>query len=200
MKDFFVIVILVGVAWLIWRAVTAKPRSTSKRNENLSKEDARVRHVRGALEFAKDQYASLSQKKREQDSWQQEFGMRKANELDALSGAEFEEFLVGLFRAQGYLAELTVTTGDYGADLILTKDRQRIAVQAKRYEGSVGVSAVQEAISGQAYYKCDAAWVVSTGSFTANARELAQKSGVRLIGRSDIGNLMVRDAARAAHD
>ena len=57
---------------------------------------------------------------------------------------EFEEFLAGLFRAQGYTAELTSTTGDYGADLILSKDGRCIAVQAKRYVGSVGVAAVQE--------------------------------------------------------
>ena len=58
-------------------------------------------------------------------------------------------------RGQGYAVELTATTGDYGADLILTKDRQRIAVQAKRYRGSVGVQAVQEGLSGQAYYRCE---------------------------------------------
>jgi len=51
--------------------------------------------------------------------------------------------------------DLTATTGDYGADLILTKDRQRIAVQANRYRGSVGVQAVQEGLSGQAYYRCE---------------------------------------------
>jgi len=32
----------------------------------------------------------------------------------------------------------------------LHKDQQRIAVQAKCYTGSVGVSAVQEALSGMA--------------------------------------------------
>jgi len=95
-----------------------------------------------------------------------------------------------------YVAELTPLTGDYGADLILIKDGQRIAVQAKRYVGSVGVSAVQEALSGQAYYQCDTAWVVTTGAFTTNALELAKKSGVKLIGRSDIGNLMAQHKAK----
>lgn len=105
---------------------------------------------------------------------------------------EFEEYLAGLFRAQGYAAELTPTSGDYGADLILSKDGQRIAVQAKRYTGSVGVQAVQEALSGKAYYQCHTAWVITTGAFTANALELAQKSGVKMVGRSDIGNLIAQ--------
>jgi restriction system protein len=110
---------------------------------------------------------------------------------------EFEEFLAGLFRAQGYAAELTPTSGDYGADLILSKEGQRIAVQAKRYVGSVGVQAVQEALSGQAYYQCHTAWVISTGVFTTNALELAEKSGVRMIGRSDLGNLMAQHTAES---
>lgn len=152
--------------------------------------------MRNTLQFAKDQHRMLSKKQREQDAWQRQFGAAKAAELDQLTGVEFEEFLAGLFRAQGYAAELTPTSGDYGADLILSKDGRRIAVQAKRYMGSVGVQAVQEALSGQAYYQCHTAWVITTGAFTTNALELAQKSGVQMIGRSDIGNLMAQHTAK----
>ena len=61
---------------------------------------------------------------------------------------------------------MTPLTGDYGADLILHKDHQRIAVQAKCYTGSVGVASVQEALSGMAYYQCQTAWVITTGNYT----------------------------------
>ena len=54
------------------------------------------------------------------------------------------------------------------------------------------MQAVQEALSGQAYYKCDSAWVVATGSFTANAVDLAKKSGVTLIDRTAIANLIAQ--------
>ena len=148
------------------------------------------------MQFAKAQHENLSQKQREQATWQKQFGAAKAKELDQLSGTEFEEFLAGLFRAQGYAAEFTAVTGDYGADLILSKDGRRIAVQAKRYAGSVGVQAVQEALSGQAYYQCDTSWVITTGTYTVNALELAAKSGVKLIGRSDIGNLMAQHISK----
>jgi HJR/Mrr/RecB family endonuclease len=94
--------------------------------------------------------------------------------LNQLSGAEFENYLAGLFRQLGYQVELTPTTGDYGADLLLSKQDERVAVQAKCYSGSVGVSAVQEALSGMAYYQCQSAWVVTTGNYTNNAIELAK--------------------------
>ena len=191
MKDLFLFLFFAGIAWLVWRAFTGKPTPPVP-----SKEDKEARHLRDTLQFAKDQHRVLSKKQREQDAWQQQFGSAQAAELDQLSGVEFEEFLAGLFRVQGYAAELTPTTGDSGADLVLRKEGQRIAVQAKRYVGSVGVVAVQEALSGQAYYQCDTAWVIATGAFTPNALELAQKSGVKMIGRSEIGNLMAQHKAK----
>ena len=164
------------------------------------KESREAQHLRSALEFAQGQHRVLSKKQREQDAWQRRFETTRAAELHKLSGVEFEEFLAGLFRTQGYAAELTPTSGDYGADLILSKDGQRIAVQAKRYAGSVGVQAVQEALSGQAYYQCHTAWVISTGTFTANALELAEKSGVKMLGRSDIGKLMAQYTTNTQND
>ena len=192
MKDLFAILFLVVLAWLIWRLFARKAVPAKRRGAPLSAEDIQIRHMRSTLEFAKAQHDLLSQKQREQDAWQQTYGHAKAGELDQLSGTEFEEFLAGLFRGQGYAVELTPSTGDYGADLILMKDGQRIAVQAKRYAGSVGVSALQEALSGQAYYKCQSAWVITTGVFTVNAIELATKSSVKLIGRGDLGILMLQ--------
>lgn len=203
MQDLFIYLIFAGIAWLVWRAFAAKSTPPARQGETPSqesKEDKEARYLSNTLQFAKDQHRVLSKKQREQDAWQRRFGAAQAAELDQLSGVEFEEFLAGLFRAQGYAAELTPTTGDYGADLILSIDGQRIAVQAKRYVGSVGVAAVQEALSGMAYYQCDIAWVITTGAYTPNALELAQKSGVKMIGRSDIGNLMAQHTAKTKND
>ena len=196
MKDLFLFLFFAGIAWLVWRAFAGKPTPPAQTSELPSKEDNAARHLSNTLQFAQDQHRVLSKKQREQDAWQRQFGAAQAAELDSLSGVEFEEFLAGLFRAQGYAAELTPTSGDYGADLILSKDGRRIAVQAKRYVGSVGVAAVQEALSGMAYYKCHTAWVIATGAFTPNALELAEKSGVKMIGRSEIGNLMAQHKAK----
>lgn len=153
--------------------------------------DAQVRYRQDALAFAKKQHQNLSQKQRKQDNWQRHYGRQQAAELSKLSGTEFEEYLAGLFQQQGYLVELTPTSGDYGADLLLTKEGQRIAVQAKCYTGSVGVAAVQEALSGMAYYQCQFAWVITTGNYTNNAVELAKKSQVRLLDSNELGKLIM---------
>ncbi len=194
MKDVIFFLFFAGIVWLVWRSFAGKP---TQPEQSPPKEDPQSRHLKSALQFARAQHKTLEKQQREQDAWQQAYGRTKASELDQLGGEEFEDFLAGLYRAQGYAVELTAVTGDYGADLILSKGVQRICIQAKRYAGSVGVAAVQEALSGKAYYKCSDAWVVTTGTFTPNALELAAKSGVRMIGRSDIGNLMAQHTAKA---
>ena len=69
-------------------------------------------------------WQSLRFKKRLQQS-----GM---TEIDRMTGREFEEYLGNLFNNEGYRVTFTPATGDYGADLILKKDKEVIVVQAKR--------------------------------------------------------------------
>ena len=157
-----------------------------------SREDPHVKYVSDTLAFAKAQHHSLTQKQQDYDTWQRRYGSVHVDELKKLNGIEFEDYLYMLFEHHSYTVETTPISGDYGADLIIMKNNQRIAVQAKCYTGSVGVSAVQEALSGKAYYHCDSAWVVTTGNYTANAIKLANKSSVRLLGKSELGKLIVQ--------
>jgi len=157
-----------------------------------TKEDPQARYMRDTLAFTKQQHKELRQKHNEHERWQQHYGSLHVGELKKLTGTEFENYLAELFKSQGYQVEMTPSTGDYGADLILHKDQQRIAVQAKCYTGSVGVSAVQEALSGMAYYQCHSAWVVTTGNYTPNALELAKKSNVWLLGSNELGKIILQ--------
>lgn len=110
--------------------------------------------------------------------------------VDTMDGFKFEHYLCELFKAHGYKVERTQDRNDFGADLILTKHKQRIVVQAKRYKGKVGIKAVQEIVSALFYYKADFAWVVSNSEYTPAAIELANKSDVKLIGRNELAKLM----------
>lgn len=108
-----------------------------------------------------------------------------------MPGKQFEEYLADLFQRRGYKVRLTRETGDFGADLILEKDGERTVVQAKRYNKSVGIKAVQEAFSAIPHYKAESAWVVSNSEFTKAAIELATSNNVKLIGRDDLISLVL---------
>lgn len=106
--------------------------------------------------------------------------------VDAMNGYDFEKFLAEIFQTAGYDVEGTKLSGDQGADLFVTRFGKKIVIQAKNYSGSVGNTAVQEAISAKSFYACDEAMVVTNSYFTKSAIELANAASVRLIGRPDL--------------
>lgn len=104
-------------------------------------------------------------------------------QVDQMKGKEFEDYLRVLFLERGYHVQMTPTTGDYGADLILSKSGRKIAVQAKRYKKNVGLKAVQEVSTAKLHYKADECWVVTNSGYTEPAKKLAASNGVKLVDR-----------------
>lgn len=119
--------------------------------------------------------------------------LRKAGiqEIDKMTGEEFEKFLSILFKRRGYRVSMTAKSGDYGCDLILKDGTDIIAVQAKRYSGSVGVKAVQEIIGAIRMYNATEAWVVTNNYYTKQAIKLANSNDVYLIDRNDLIELIL---------
>jgi hypothetical protein len=111
----------------------------------------------------------------------------------SLRDVEFEAFLADVFRELGYRVETTKKTGDQGVDLILSRGRRRVAVQAKGYKDSVGNKAVQEVVAGRLYYECDGCAAVTNSTFTAGAWDLASSVGCLLIEGRDIPDLIRGD-------
>jgi restriction system protein len=106
--------------------------------------------------------------------------------VDAMDGFQFEDFLVEIFQTIGYDVKETKRTADQGADLFVSRFGKNTVIQAKNYAGSVGNSAVQQAISAKAFYGCDEAMVVTNSYYTKSAKELASSAGVRLIDREGL--------------
>lgn len=106
--------------------------------------------------------------------------------VDAMDGFQFEAFLVEIFQTIGFDVKETKKTADQGADLFVSRFGKNMVIQAKNYTGSVGNSAVQQAISAKAFYGCDEAMVVTNSYYTKSAKELAATAGVRLVDREGL--------------
>ena len=104
---------------------------------------------------------------------------RTIEQIDEMTGREFEEFVAAVLEGCGYeVEEITVASGDYGADIIAWADDEKIAVQCKRYSRPVGVKAVQEVISAMKHYDCEKAIVITNSTFTRQAYTLAEDNEV----------------------
>lgn len=111
--------------------------------------------------------------------------------IDTMSGTEFEQRLAILFRRRGYRVTPIGQSGDFGGDLVLSKDGVRTVVQAKRWQGRVGVTAVQEVVAAKSMYQCARAMVVTNSTFTRPAHTLATANGVELWDRPQLIRMLL---------
>ena len=132
----------------------------------------------------------LAQQARE--SWGRYFRLRNLAALDELDGADFENAVAELYERLGYEVQVTPASGDFGVDVLARKGPELLAIQVKRYQGSVGVDAVQQAASGATYYKATRAVVVTNSIFTRPAFEMAKKVRVLLVDRKELALLWHR--------
>ena len=134
--------------------------------------DALIEEVKEELEFEEFEEQNLGASPQKQKI--------EIGDFTELTGYEFEDYLKNLFELLGYTAVQTPSSGDQGADLILSKDDEKIVVQAKKYDGKVPNKAVQEIAAAKNYYDADRAMVVTNSSFTKSAIELAFSNDVEL--------------------
>lgn len=106
------------------------------------------------------------------------------DDIDLMSGIEFENFIALIFKKLGYLTQITNTSGDQGIDIIAIKNNLRIGIQAKCYNSHVGNSAIQEVVAGKKYYNCQKVIVVTNNYFTNHALDLAKSNDVILWDRN----------------
>lgn len=109
--------------------------------------------------------------------------------VDAMTGVEFEHYVAAVLRGIGYTVELTRATGDFGVDLIATKDGTRTAVQCKRQNRVVNGSAIQQVVAGAAVHDCAATMVVSNHRYTRAAEQLAEVHGCVLVDRTRLARM-----------
>ena len=173
----------------VW-ALTEKGRTALP----LSEVDARrvFREVSATFAKSKSGKAQFSDTETGEDqlvpaadaaSIQQNYHEEVAAKLQSLSPNGFERFCQRLLRESGF-QEVTVTgrSGDGGIDgigilQVNTLVSFKVLFQCKRYVGSVPVAQVRD-FRGAMMGRADKGIIITTGSFTADARKEAIRDGV----------------------
>ena len=107
--------------------------------------------------------------------------IQSVDDMSRLDEGMFREFVANMFHDYGYMVSAASGPRDYGADLVMSKDDQRVAVQARQHEGAAGVDDVRDAHFAKHYYGADEAWVVSASGFTSEAVRTADDLDVHLV-------------------
>ncbi len=119
------------------------------------------------------------------------FRRRRPGDMDLMEGHEFEYYCADLLRRAGFLeVEVTRGSGDYGVDILAELGGVTYAVQCKRYDGPVGVKAVQEVYAGRDYYDRMVGVVMTNQYFTRPAVEVARKLRILLWDRGYLEGML----------
>ena len=97
---------------------------------------------------------------------------------------EFEIMVAKYFKMQGYDTKLTPYSGDWGIDVIATKGKEKVAVQAKMYGDSarkVSRLAMMQLYGAMAYQDCTRAVMVTNGECMEDALIVAEKLGIEVV-------------------
>jgi len=127
----------------------------------------------------------------------------------SMVGKDFEKLiLLKLKRIDTIFRDGYVTSpefeGDFGGDILIRHGDWRCVMQCKKHnynleKGEIrgtGVKAVREAIEAVRYYRANCGIVVTNSYFTAAAKSLAMKAGIRLIDYKGLEYLFSGDKDR----
>jgi restriction system protein len=123
---------------------------------------------------------------------------RGADALNGISWREFEMLVGEAFRLQGYtVTELGGMGADGGVDLVLRKGNEKFLVQCKQWKAfKVGVDIVRELYGVMAAQGAAGGFVITSGTFTADAKAFAEGRNVKLVDGPKLFGLLQQ--ARAA--
>ena len=125
-------------------------------------------------------------RKREYQTWLHRNYSATMQEVDQMTGVQFEEFCAALLEKHGYKVSFTKASGDQGVDLIAVKNGVKYAIQCKRYDNKVGNAPVQQVYAGTKIYGCSVPIVMTNSFFTSGAKRAASVTGVQLWDRNVI--------------
>lgn len=108
-----------------------------------------------------------------------------SNDINELSGAEFENLCCNLLKKMGFEVETTKASGDGGIDIIAKTHQAFIQgvyiVQCKRYSGSVGEPIIRDLYGVVTSERANKGILITTGTFTKSAKDFAYGKQIELV-------------------
>lgn len=118
------------------------------------------------------------------------------NDINSLSGIEFENLCKNLIENMGFSVETTKASGDGGIDLIAYNHEPVLSgkyiIQCKRYSGSVGEPIIRDLYGVITSERANKGILMTTGYFTKSAIAFAEDKPIELIDGEQLDVLLKR--------
>jgi len=121
------------------------------------------------------------------------------SKLQEMDDYEFEHLIANLWEEMGYQTEVSQQSQDKGVDVrAINQQGEKHLIQAKRHGPGSKVSQPKIQQYGSLYRQennVDKVYVVTTNEFTPQAKEIADKIGVKLVNGKGLIGLINRSAS-----
>jgi len=135
------------------------------------------------------QEKEAKRKREEEEKYFQK--LKKLDQLQNLSGSEFESLVAKIFRKMGYKVMITPKTGDEGIDIdTIDPQGEKVVIQCKRWQGTVSSKVVREFYGSLMHAKAEKGFLVTTGTFSTAAIAFAKGKPISLIDGKDFIDTM----------
>ena len=119
------------------------------------------------------------------------------NNINNLSGVEFENLCQALLQKLGFKVETTKQSGDGGIDLVAYNYQAFLSgkyiVQCKRYSGGVGEPIVRDLYGVVTAERANKGILMTTGYFSMSAIKFASDKNIELIDGEQLGELLYKN-------
>jgi hypothetical protein len=122
----------------------------------------------------------------EQEAENRRQQLRTLEQLQKMTGSDFEGFITSLFRKDGYSVHQCGGSGDEGIDLVIETSAAKDVVQCKRWKSDVGSPVVREFYGSLMHAGARHGFIITTASYSQSARGFAQGKPITLISGDDI--------------
>jgi restriction endonuclease Mrr len=168
-----------------------KAKRAKRAFDRFLKKVPQLRAEQAKLAEEEKQRAALEAKARQEELRLLKRQARTAVGLKRMKPTNFELAVASLYLKLGYEVYGTPTSSDRGIDLVAIKDKERIAVQCKRYKRTVPVSQVRD-FYGSFVGTYSRGIFVTSSTFSKSTREWAEeRQGLELVNGQHLAKLFV---------
>jgi len=119
--------------------------------------------------------------------------MTDISKLQSIDPYEFEKLVAQVWGAMGYETKIRKKSGDKAIDVEATRGKEKVLIQAKRYSSTNKVGGPDVRKYATLYQQdpfADQVVIVTTSSFTSQAKEIGVEQNVRLINGQEFSQLL----------
>ncbi len=174
-----------------WEQQRKEIEKATKKFDRFLKKVPQLRAEQERLAEEEKQKAALEVKKRQEELRLLKKQATTAAGLKRMKPTNFELAVASLYSKLGFKVYVTPTSGDQGIDLVAVKDKERIAVQCKRYKRLVPVSQVRDFYGSFVGTYTRGIFVTSSAFSRATQDWTGEREGLELVDGQQLAKLFV---------